>query len=65
VCVYIYEVQRFDEGCYVQHQVVTLGTALKMEVASIYETLERVPVMSLRTVIYVVFHFVLEKAASM
>jgi len=65
IYIYMYEVQRFDEGCYVQHQVVTLRTVLKMEAASIHETLERVSVMSLRTVIYAVFHFVLEKGASM
>ena len=61
----MYEVQRFDEGCYVQLQVVTLGTVLKLEAANIYETLERVSVMSLRSVIYVVFHFVLENGTSM
>jgi hypothetical protein len=61
VCVCMCEVQRFDECCYVQHQVVTLRTVLKMEAASIHETLERVSVMSPRIVIYVVFHFVLEK----
>jgi hypothetical protein len=61
----VYEVQRFDEGCCVQHPVVTLGTILKMETEVIYETSERLSLMSLRTVIYVVFHFVFEKGASM
>ena len=61
----MYEVQRFDEGRYVQHQVVTLGTILEMEAARIHETLTRVSVMSLRTEIHVVFHFVLKKGASM
>ena len=61
----MYEVQRFDKGCYVQLLVVTLGTVPKMEAASIYETLERVSVMSLRFVIYVVSHIVLEKGTSM
>ena len=61
----VYEVQPFDGVCYVQLQVITLGTVLKMGAANIYEMVERVSVMSLWTVIYVVFHFVFEKGASM